>query len=352
MNPGSDNISPRLARRFLRWFLRDDLAEEVEGDLEEKFSTTVEEHSLCRAKINYWYQVLHYLRPFAIRNLTTFYQPTHYAMCRNYFKIGWRNLFKHKGYSFINIGGLAVGMAVAILISLWIYDELSFNKYHENYDRLAWVMQNITFSEGIQTEDSQPMQLAPELRDNYGAHLKHVIMASFPLTRTLRQGDKVLLKRGLFMEPAAPDMLTLRMVAGTRQGLTEPSSVLLPEATARAFFGDKDPINQMLLLGKQEVKVTGVYEDLPHNSSFTDVAFIAPWELFVQELPDELGWGHIWFQTIVQLTDHAKMDRVSATVKDAVMKRVLEEDNDAPVRTELFLQPMAKHGLFIKRQRA
>ena len=62
-------------------------------------------------------------------------------MYRNYFKIGWRNLFKHKGYSLINIGGLAVGMAVAILIGLWVYDELSFNKYHKNYDRLAWVMQ-------------------------------------------------------------------------------------------------------------------------------------------------------------------------------------------------------------------
>ena len=102
----------------------------------------------------------------------------------------------------------------------------------------------------------------------------------------------------------------------------------------------------MLLLGEQEVKVTGVYEDLPDNSSFTDVAFIAPWELYIQDLPDGLGWGHIWFQTIVQLTDNAKMDQVSATVKDAVMKRVLEEDNDETVRTELFLQPMAKAHLY------
>ena len=148
------------------------------------------------------------------------------------------------------------------------------------------------------------------------------------------------------MEPAAPNMLSLRMVAGTQQGLTEPNAILLPEATARAFFGDKDPIDQMLLLGEQEVKVTGVYEDLPDNSSFTDVAFIAPWELYIQDLPDGLGWGHIWFQTIVQLTDHAKMDQASAAIKEAVMKRVMEEDNDTPIRTELFLQPMAKVHLY------
>ncbi|MGB3848678.1 MAG: ABC transporter permease [Tunicatimonas sp.] len=343
----SDNMPPRLAQRFLRWFLRDDLLEEVQGDLEEKFYATVKDRSLRQAKLNYWYQVLHYLRPFAIRNLESLYSHSnHYAMYKSYFKIGWRNLFKHKGYSFINVSGLAVGMAVAILIGLWVYDELSFNKYHKNYDRLAWVMQNITFSEGIQTEDSQPMQLAPELRSNYGAHFNCVITTSFPQRRTLRQGDKALARRGLFMEPAAPEMLSLRMIAGTREGLTEPNSVLLPKATARAFFSDEDPMGQMLLLGKQEVKVTGVYEDLPHNSSFTDVAFIAPWELYAQELSGELGWGHIWFQTIVQLTDHAKMDQVSATVKDAVMKRVLEEDNDAPVRTELFLQPMVKAHLY------
>ena len=345
----SHQYPPQFARKFLHWFLRDELAEEVEGDLEEKFYQTLEEHSLDGAKRNYWYQVFCYLRPFAIKNLSVTYHSTPYAMYRNYFKIGWRNLFKHKGYSFINIGGLAVGMAVAILIGLWVYDELSFNKYHRNYDRLAWVMQNFnqTFDgEGIQTIDSQPMQLAPELRSNYGAHFKHVIMASFPLTRTLRQGDKVLLKRGLFMEPAALDMLTLRMVAGTQQGLTEPSSVLLPEATARAFFGDKDPIDQMLLLGEQEVKVTGVYEDLPDNSSFTDVAFIAPWELYIQDLPDGLGWGHIWFQTIVQIADRAEMDQASAAIKDAVMKRVMEEDSDTPIITELFLQPMAKVHLY------
>ncbi|MEO0333070.1 MAG: permease prefix domain 2-containing transporter, partial [Bacteroidota bacterium] len=88
---------PKFARKFLHWFLRNELAEEVEGDLEEKFYQTLEEHSLGRAKRNYWYQVLHYLRPFAIKNLATFYNPTHYAMYRNYFKIGWRNILKHKG---------------------------------------------------------------------------------------------------------------------------------------------------------------------------------------------------------------------------------------------------------------
>ena len=346
MHSDPDNMPPRLAHRFLRWFLRDDLAEEVAGDLEEKFYATVEERSLRRARLNYWYQVLHYLRPFAIRNFKPFdFHPNHYPMYRSYFKIGWRNLFKHKGYSFINIGGLAVGMAVAILIGLWIYDELSFNKYYDNYDRLAWVMQNQTFGEeGIQTWGSQAMQLAPELRNNYGTYFEHAIMASFPQERTLRKGDKALTRTGIFMEPAAPEMLSLRMLAGTRQGLVEPKSVLLPESTARAFFGDQDPIEQVLALGEQEVKVTGVYEDLPDNSSFATIDYIAPWELYAKGLPDWLGWGNSWFQTIVQIADHAEMSQVSAAIKEAKMKRV--DENDARFRPELFLQPMSKVHLY------
>ena len=342
MHPDSDRL---LARRFLRWFLREELAEEVEGDLEEKFYATAEGSSLRRARLNYWYQVLHYLRPFAIRNLTSLYHPTHYAMYRNYLKIGWRNLFRQKGYSFINIGGLAVGMAVALLIGLWIHDELSFNKYHQNYDRLAWVMQNQTFGEeGIQTWTSQAMQLAPELRDNYGAYFEHVVMTSFPQDRTLRKDNKALAKTGIFIEPAAPEMLTLRMLSGTRQGLTEPGSVLLPESTARAFFGDQDPIDQMLLLDEQEVKVTGVYENLPRNSSFAEVEFIASWELHVQGLPDWLGWGNSWFQTIVQIADHAEMNQVSEAIKEAKRKRV--DESDARFKPELFLQPMSKVNLY------
>ncbi len=345
MNPDSDNFPPQLAQRFLLFFLREDLAEEVLGDLEEKFYARMEEGSVFNAKLNYWYQVMHYLRPFAIRNFkSSTFNLNHYAMYKSYFKIGWRNLAKHKGYSFINIGGLAVGMMVAMLIGLWIYDELSFNQYHQNYDRLAWVMQNQMFDDGIQTWGWQAMQLGPELRTNYGAYFEHVITASFPQDRTLQIGEKALTRTGIFMEPTAPEMLSLRMLSGTPQGLVEPNSVLLTESTARAIFNNQDPIDKVLKLGEQEVKVTGVYEDLPNNSSFADVAFIAPWELHVKTLPDWLDWGNSWFQTIVQIADHAEMEQVSAAIKEVKMKHC--DEGDAKFKPELFLQPLSKTYLY------
>src|SRR5688572_20429996 len=111
-----NSIPPKLAQRLLLGFLRNDLAEEVQGDLEEKFYATVRTRSLFRAKLNYWYEVFNYLRPFAIQK-SKLYLNDH-VMVRSYFKIGWRNLERNKGYSFINITGLALGMAVAVLNGL------------------------------------------------------------------------------------------------------------------------------------------------------------------------------------------------------------------------------------------
>ena len=95
-------------------------------------------------------------------------------MIRNYFKIAFRNLLKHKGYSFINIFGLATGMTVAILIGLWMYDELSYNKYHKNYDRIAQVMQHQTANGQVWSQNAIPFPLAKELRTNYGGNFKYL----------------------------------------------------------------------------------------------------------------------------------------------------------------------------------
>jgi putative ABC transport system permease protein len=98
-------------------------------------------------------------------------------MIKNYFKIAWRNLAKNKMHSFINIAGLSIGMAVATLIGLWMYDELSFDKNFKNYDRIAQVIQNVTNNGEVQTWESVPYPLAEELRKNYGNDFKYIVMA-------------------------------------------------------------------------------------------------------------------------------------------------------------------------------
>ena len=231
----------------MNWFLKPDLAEEVEGDLEEKFYRKLKDSNPFKARLNYWYQTANYLRPFAIKNsLLTQLNP--FFMFRHNFKISMRTLWRDKGFSFINIGGLALGMAVAILIGLWIWDELSFNKNYENYDRIAQVMQNQTFNGKIDTWNSQALQLGPELEDKYGHHFKQVVMSSFQQEILLAFGEDKKNCEGYYMDTGAPEMLSLKMLEGTRAALEDQNTILLAASTSRALFGNKNPIGQTVVI--------------------------------------------------------------------------------------------------------
>ena len=271
-------------------------------------------------------------------------------MLRNHLKIAWRNLTRNRVYSVINIFGLATGMAVAILIGLWLYDEFSHDTHHQNYDRIAQVMQNQTFDDGVRTWDSQAMQLGPELRNSYGNHFKYIVMASGTFNPILSAGEKRLNKSGAYMEPQAPDLLTLKMLKGTRAGLNDPSSILLSASVAQSFFGDADPVGALMKIdNKLAVKVAGVYEDLPRNGSFADLTFIAPWELMIKSegFDQKLTWGNSWFRTFVQVTDQADMGNVSAAIKYAKLNRLRKaKTDDIRFKPELFLHPMSRWHLY------
>ncbi len=157
-------------------------------------------------------------------------------MLQNYIKIAWRNIFHNKSASAINIGGLAVGMTVVILISLWIYNELSFNKYHENYDRIAQVWQHNNYNGIIGSQISNPAAMAGAIRDEYGSDFKYVVQSSWTNNFALSFDDKVFFKNGNYVEPETTEMLTLKMLQGTRDGLQDMHSILLSESVAKVFF--------------------------------------------------------------------------------------------------------------------
>ncbi|MCF0059235.1 ABC transporter permease [Dyadobacter sp. CY356] len=270
-------------------------------------------------------------------------------MISNYFKIARRNLVKNKVYSFINIAGLATGLAVAMLIGLWIFDELSFNKSFENYDRLAIIKQNQTFNNEVSTQSSIPYLMGEEIRNKYGSDFKHVVMSTGSSTRILAFGDKKISKQGNFMEPGITEMLSLNMIKGTRAGLKEINSIMLSEETAKALFGDHDPIDEIIKVNnKQDLKVTGVYQNIPYNSDFKDLAFIAPWDLYINNEnwseKKTNPWRANMFITFVQIADKADMDKVSAKIKDVKLNKVTPED--AAFKPEIFLHPLSKWHLY------
>ena len=142
-------------------------------------------------------------------------------MFKNYFKTAWRNLIKDKMHSFINIIGLSVGMAVAILIGLWMYDELSFDKSFDNYNRIAQVYQNLDNNGERVTWTSVPYPLAEELRKNYGSDFKRIAMG-VNSTEIISYNDKKLKEDGFYFERDIPEMLSLHMLQGSKS-LKDPS---------------------------------------------------------------------------------------------------------------------------------
>ena len=268
-------------------------------------------------------------------------------MIRNYFKIAWRSIRKSKVYSFINIAGLSIGMTVSILIGLWIYDEISFNKNFKNHDRIAQVVQNVTNNGEVQTWTNVPYPLADELRKNYGGDFKHIAMAYYIAEHLLTLDEKKLKKEGGYFEKDAPALFSLEMARGSNR-LDDPSSLLLSESAAKACFGDADPMNKMMKIDNQmNVKVTGVFKDFPRNSIYANLSFMATWEMvynnteWFRTMQDP--WRPNAFTLFVQLNDNTDFATVSAKIKDAKLKKVSEQL--AKKKPELFLHPMSNWHL-------
>jgi ABC-type antimicrobial peptide transport system permease subunit len=344
--------SPRWADKLLEWFCAPHLLEEVQGDLYERFQKNVRVFGLKAARRDYVISVLGFIRPFAlIRKKDLSLSLYHKVMISNYFKIAFRNLLKYKGYSSINLFGLATGMAVAILIGLWIHDELTFNKSHSNYHRIARVMQHQTFRGERSTGENNPIPLGNELRNSLPDDFVHVVMATQTKKYIISTNGENIRQKGSYMEAGAPEMLSLKMLKGTRAGLKELNTILLSETLARTLFGTDEPLNKVIKIDNElSVRVTGVYEDFANNSQFRDIAFIAPFKLlvasydYIRDHQDD--WGNNFLHIYTQISPKADFERISAKIKDIKLKYVDKEY--AERKPELFLQPMSDWHLYSK----
>ncbi|UFH53064.1 ABC transporter permease [Spirosoma sp. KNUC1025] len=345
------NKPPRWAKALLHWLCAPHRVEEMEGDLDELYRQRVQTLGLRRAKWRYVRDVVSLLRPSLMkREPNQFPTPAFTTMFRNYVKIAFRNLAKNRVYSFINIGGLAAGMAVAMLIGLWIYDEISYDRYFQNYDRIAKVMHTGNFDGVIWHSGYNPAPIGNELRTVYGDNFTHVVMSSWTGDHILAFGDKKLTKTGNYLSPNAPDMLTLKMLSGSRTGLKDPFSILLSESVAQALFGTSDPVGKLMKIdNKLNVKVTGVYEDFPYNTEFREMKFIAPWDLYVsseewvKRAQDNVEWGNFSWQVLAQIAPNATFEGVSEKIKNI---RLTHSPEVAFLKPGVYLQPMSEWHLY------
>lgn len=266
-------------------------------------------------------------------------------MLTNFLKIGYRHLIKNSVFSFINVVGLAIGIACSALIMLWVADELSYDRIHANYDDIYQVYRNIELDDHIATDASEPYPLKEALR-TASSQIKSVAMSNWGEGNLLTVGETRINKQGFAVTPEYLEIFTLPFIAGDPiHALDEPRSIVINRSTAVALFGDKDPLNQYIRMeNKDELKVTGVFEDLPAQTtfrrdyllSFAYFESISPW---VRNSKDR--WDNNSLQIFVQLQSGVKRESVTPAIHGLILKNLKQEP-----KSTLFLHPMSQWRLY------
>jgi len=245
------------------------------GDFGEVYSSIATEKGESAAFLWYWGQIAKLIPLFLSNSIYWSFQ-----MIKNYLKVALRNIRRHKGFSFINIAGLAIGLACCLLITIWVLDELSYDNFHENAENLYRVEEDQQYSERIFYVYVTPYPLGPALK----TEIADIIDA----TRVVWTGG-VLFKyedhtffedNGRAVDPSFLKMFTYPLVKGDKNtALDSPFSAVLSEDLAEKYFGEDDPIGKVITLNnKYEFTVTGVLKNIPHNT-YLQFDFLVPYEI-------------------------------------------------------------------------
>ncbi len=262
-------------------------------------------------------------------------------MLKNYLNIALRNLWRTKGFSFINITGLAVGMASAILIFLWIHNELSYDQFHKNKDYLYQAWNRGVFDSKLQCWNSTPKILGPTLKEEY----PEVAEVARGLSRwfVTIAGENKMSTKGLVTDPAFLSMFTFPFVKGdAKTALNDVHSIVVTEKMAAKMFGREDAMNKEIRIKDDLFKVTGILKDLPVNTEF-DFEYILSWA-YVKKLGyDDTDWGNNTIRTYVQLKPNAGLPEVNEKIKNITRKHSNGEEE-----YEVFLYPVSQLHLYSK----
>lgn len=239
-------------------------------------------------------------------------------MIRNYFKTTFRNLWKNKGYSLLNIGGLAVGIACAALILLWVEDELTYNHYFSNRDNLYKIKDSQTYDGTTYTFDATPGPLAKAMKAEIPG-IKNTARTTWGENMLFALGDKIIYEQGMFVDAPFLTMFQLEFVKGTAgNAFTQQHSLVITETMANKFFGTTDVIGKNIKVdNKQDYIVSGVIKDLPENVSFR-FNWLASFGLFEQENTWLEHWGNNSIATFVETEPNADVKGINAKLYNFV----------------------------------
>jgi putative ABC transport system permease protein len=266
-------------------------------------------------------------------------------MLKNYLKIAWRNLIRNKTLSLINVLGLSLGMAFAMLIGMWIRFETGFDTFNKNSDRIAMVGKNMLINNQKSTSVAVMLPIYDELKNNY-PEIKHVTRTDWGTARSLMIGNNKFNKVGMYVDPDFLKMFTFPVIRGNMEtALNDPNSIVLTASLAKALFGTQDPIGKFIKIDNQyNVQVTAIVKDAPKNSSM-DFQFLAPFEFEMQNMESvrssKARWNNSLVQIIVEVKEGVSIDALSQKIGPMADKK-----NTGIKVLKLFLYPMERWHLY------
>jgi ABC-type antimicrobial peptide transport system permease subunit len=262
-------------------------------------------------------------------------------MFKNYFKIAFRNLLRNKGFSIINISGLAVGMASAILILLWIQNEISYDQFHANKDRIYEAWNKAEFSNKLQCWSTTPKILARTLEHDL-PEIERAVRVNWPIPLLFSVGDKRITKTGNIVDSGFLQTFSFPLLKGDpNTALNDMHSIVLTEKFAKELFGNENGMGKVIKIdNKDNFTVTGIVKDLPNNTRF-DFEYLLPWSYLRSSGGDDSNWENNSTRTYVLLKPNATLASAAPKVKTLKQKY---STNDP--KWEMFLYPISRWRLY------
>jgi putative ABC transport system permease protein len=263
------------------------------------------------------------------------------ALLVNYFKFSWRTLLKNKAFSFINVSGLAVGMAGAVLISLWIRNELTTEQFHSKKDRIYKLYNRGQFDEKTYVWAAMPQPLGPALEKEFPQQVESTVRESWVAAFVLKTGQKVIQTEGILTDPAFFNLFDFPFLKGdAKTALQAPHSIVVTESLAERMFDDGDAYGKTIRIDSTaDFTITGVLKDLPTNTAFS-FDYIVPFNYMKEVHWDDSNWTHNGTRTYVLLrpgVTEQTANKLFANIK---------KDHAKGVMDEVFLHPMSKWWLW------
>lgn len=264
-------------------------------------------------------------------------------MIKNFFKVAYRNLLRHKGFSVINITGLAIGMATTILILLWIQDEVSYDRFHKNKDRIYEVWNRVSVEGETSCWDTTPVPLAAAVEKDL-PEVERAVRVNSNNKYLLSVGEKRMIKSAAIVDTGFLQMFSFRMLQGDpTTALDDAHSVVLTEKTAKDLFGNEDALGKIIKIGdKDHFTVSGILQDPPTNTRF-NFEYLLPWAYLKYGEGQDLGWFDNSISTYVMLKPHANYASAAAKIK-ALKQQYTDEAK--VMKWELFIYPLDRWRLY------